>query len=171
MIGAKTEPSDGVESGRLAQLYLRHGHEAVRLGYLLTGDRAVAEDLAQEAFVRIAGRLGHLRDPEAFAAYLRRTVVNLSRMHFRRRRLERAHAEKERPPPHFGEPEADVATQEALRAGLLRLPHRQRAAIVLRYYADLPDTETADVLGCSRATVRSLISRGMERLRAEFRGE
>src|SRR6266487_3208486 len=79
------------ETGRLGELYLRHADAAARLAYLLTRDHALAEDLVQEAFVRLAGRLLHLRDPEAFDAYLRRTVVNLSNSYFRRKRVERAY--------------------------------------------------------------------------------
>src|SRR6266516_7330756 len=77
--------------GRLAELYVRHSAEATRLAYMLTGDRQLAEDLVQDAFVRLAGRLVHLRDPGAFDAYLRRTVTNLSNSHFRRKRVERAY--------------------------------------------------------------------------------
>ena len=71
-------------------MYLTHGSAALRLAFLLTGNRALAEDIAQDAFARMAGRLAHLRDPAAFGAYLRQTVVNLVRMHWRRERLERA---------------------------------------------------------------------------------
>src|SRR6266581_5976856 len=82
------------DTGRLGELYVRHADDAVRLAYLLTGDRALAEDLVQDAFVKLAGRLAHLRDPDAFDAYLRRTVVNLANSHFRRKRLERAYVER-----------------------------------------------------------------------------
>ena len=156
-----------VEGGRLGELYAVHAAGATRLAYLLTGDRGVAEDLVQEAFVRIAGRLGHLRDPSAFQAYLRRTVINLSRMHFRKQKTERTYLEREanlRPPE--GE-QRDVAASEAMRAALLRLPERQRAAIVLRFYEDLSDSATGQVMRCPSGTVRSLVSRGMETLRRE----
>ena len=83
------------EDTRLGELYVRHASDAVRLAYLLTGDRALAEDLVQDAFVKLAGRLVHLRDPGAFEAYLQRTVVNLSRSHFRRRKVERAYVDRE----------------------------------------------------------------------------
>src|SRR4026209_485500 len=83
------------EDTRLGGLYVRHASDAVRLAYLLTGDRALAEDLVQNAFVKLAGRLAHLRDPAAFEAYLQRTVVNLSRSYFRRRKVERAYLERE----------------------------------------------------------------------------
>src|SRR2546430_17547386 len=77
------------DTGRLGELYVRHADDAIRLAYLLTGDRALAEDLVQDAFVRLAGRLAHLPDPGAFEAYLRRTVANLRNSHFRRRKVER----------------------------------------------------------------------------------
>lgn len=79
------------EGGRLAELYVSHAAEAIRLAYVLTGDRQLAEDLVQDAFVKLAGRLAHLRDPGAFDSYLRRTVVNLTNSYFRRKRLERAY--------------------------------------------------------------------------------
>src|SRR5439155_1804654 len=88
MLRAGAQPAERVEGGRLAELFLQHGDGAVRLAYLLTGDRALAEDLAQDAFVRLAGRLVHLRDPGAFDAYLRGTVVNLTHSYFRRKRVE-----------------------------------------------------------------------------------
>src|SRR4030095_15049822 len=68
--------------------------EGIRLAYLLTGDRALAEDLVQEAFARFVGRLPYLRNPEPFAAYLRTPIVTLSRSHFRHAKVERAYAER-----------------------------------------------------------------------------
>src|ERR687887_2103997 len=94
MLTPSVERMAAPETGRLGDLYLRHADEAVRLAYLLTGDRHLAEDLVQDAFVRLAGRLVHLRDPGAFHAYLRRTIVNLSNSYFRRRRVERAYLER-----------------------------------------------------------------------------
>src|SRR5919198_5236446 len=96
MLSPSVERMAGPETGRLGDLYLRHADEAVRLAYLLTGDRHLAEDLVQDTFVRLAGRLVHLRDPGAFHAYLRRTVVNLTNSHYRRKRLERAYLRRER---------------------------------------------------------------------------
>src|SRR5215470_13231559 len=91
---------------RLADLYVAYAPEGVRLAYLLTGDWAAAEDLVQEAFVRLVGRLRHLRDPAAFGAYLRRTIVNLATSQFRRRRVERAYLERTAALPHReGNPE------------------------------------------------------------------
>lgn len=156
---------------RLGELYLAHADGALRLAYLLTGDRTLADDLVQDAFVYLAGRLSHLRNPDSFDAYLRRTVVNLANMYFRRRKVERAYLENSARDRGGSAGDPDIALLQTLRAALLHLPHRQRAAVVLRYYLDLPDAETADILRCRRGTVRSLLSRGMESLRAELRGE
>ena len=111
--------------GSLEERYVRHAPEAVRLAYLLTGDAATAEDLAHEAFIKVAGRFHHLRNPEAFAAYLRKTVVNLSMSHHRRKRVERDHLAREasRPAPTSVDP-SDVEGRDSRRAPLLRGPSR-----------------------------------------------
>ena len=164
----KGEASTG---GRLADLSVRHSPAGLRLAYLLTGDRTLAEDLFQEAFARLIGRLQHLRYPDAFDSYLRRTIVNLSASHFRHRAVEREFLEREAPrAPHVSK-EPDVVTHEAMRRALLSLPKRQRAAIVLRFYEDLSEQETADFLRCRPGTVRSLVSRGMAALRTDLRGD
>lgn len=150
---------------RLAEIYERSAPAGFRLAYLLTGDRALAEDLVQEAFLRFVGRLHHLRDPEAFDGYLRRTIVNLSRDVFRHRAVERSHLERRSAELREGHTDRDVAAYESMRIALLSLPERQRAAIVLRYYEDLHESEIAHVLRCRPATVRSLVARGLEALR------
>src|SRR4030095_13398602 len=104
--------------GVLADLYERHAPAAGRLAYLLTGDLVLAEDLVQEAFVRVVGRFRHLRVPDAFEAYLRRTIVNLHTSQLRRRRLERAYLEGEgRAEASTTDPDVD-AREELWRAGL-----------------------------------------------------
>jgi RNA polymerase sigma-70 factor (sigma-E family) len=159
------------EGGRLAELYAHHAAEAIRLAYLLTGDRLLAEDLVQDAFVKLAGRLVHLRDPGAFDAYLRRTVVNLTNSHFRRKRLERAYLRRTgaEPPAFTDAPDTDRRTE--LWNDLQRLPARQRTAIVLRIYEDLPESRVAEILGCRPGTVRSLVSRGLSQLRIHVRSD
>lgn len=162
----------GEERGRLAELYARHATEAIRLAYLLTGDRALAEDLAQDAFVKLAGRLAHLRDPDAFEAYLRRTVVNLSHSHFRRKRTERAYLAREASRTRTGSVDVpDVERRDELWRDLQRLPIRQRTVIVLRIYEDLPEQRVAEILGCRPGTVRSLLSRGLSELRIHVRSD
>jgi RNA polymerase sigma-70 factor (sigma-E family) len=157
--------------GRLAELYRRHAPAAARLAYLLTGDRTLSEDLVQEAFVRLAGRFVDMRNPDAFEAYLRRTVVNLANSHFRRLRVERAYLERQRQAPSEARKAfPDLESRDELWQALQRLSVRQRAAIVLRFYEDLSEREIAEVLGCPPGTVKSLISRGMDALRGQVRG-
>jgi RNA polymerase sigma factor (sigma-70 family) len=157
--------TDQGRSSRLTEVYVRSAPAGFRLAYLLTGDRALAEDLVQEAFLRFVGRLHHLRDPEAFDGYLRRTIVNLSNDAFRRRAIERAYLERRAGEFRECHIDRDVAAYESMRAALLSLPPRQRAAIVLRYYEDLHESEIGDLRRCRPATVRSLVARGLEALR------
>jgi RNA polymerase sigma-70 factor (sigma-E family) len=152
----------------LADLYERHADDAVGLAYLLTGDRALAQDLMQEAFVRIARRFVHIRDPDAFGRYLRRSIVNLANSHFRRRAIERRHAASGAVPDR-GE-DADVGDRVTLRAAIVRLPIRQRTALVLRFYEDLPEREIADLMGCGTGAVKQLVYRAMGTLRREIGG-
>jgi len=155
----------------LEDLYRRHSNAAFGFAFLLTGDRYAAQDLVQEAFVRMVGRFEHLRHREAFDAYLRRTVLNLFLSSRRRARLERAHAERERAVAITPAGEPDVAAREDLWRALLELPPRQRAALVLRYYEDMSEQRTAEVMGSSVAAVKSLVQRGTEALRTRIGSE
>jgi RNA polymerase sigma-70 factor (sigma-E family) len=154
---------------RLGELYQRHAPDAARLAFLLTGDRALAEDLVQEAFVRLYGRFQDLRTPEAFGWYLRRTMINLVHSHFRHQRVVRDHLRGEEQGGfvfgHSGV--SDVEARHDMWQMLLRLPERQRAALVLRFYEDLTLGQIAEVLSCPVGTVKSLVFRGLERLRQE----
>src|SRR5437867_2269988 len=161
-----------VPAGSLTDLYVRHMPGAIGLAFLLVGDRSLAEDLAQEAFVRLTGRFRHLRAPEAFPSYLRRTVLNLCLSHLRRARVERAWLEKEQGRARdtaWGEP--DLTARDELWEALHRLTARQRAAVVLRYYEDLSEHQAAEAMGVSVPAVRSLVARGMETLRRHVRRE
>jgi RNA polymerase sigma-70 factor (sigma-E family) len=137
-------------------LYRERYDPMVRLAYLLTGSRAVAEELVQDAFVAVHGAWDRARTP---SAYLRTTVVNRCRSWGRRQSLEQRRA----PAP----PEPTVLVADELWDVLQTLPARQRAAIVLRFYEDLPDDEIAEILGCKTGTVRTAIFRGLEKLRQE----
>jgi RNA polymerase sigma-70 factor (sigma-E family) len=175
MLNADVERMSRTETGGLGELYVRHADAAVRLAYLLTGDMALAEDLVQDAFVRLAGRLVHLRDPGAFDAYLRRTVVNLANSHFRRRKVERAYLQRAKGSVevHAAAPggERTVEDRDEVWGALRRVTARQRAALVLRFYEDLSERQVADILGCRPGTVKSLVSRGLETLRDEIPGQ
>ena len=164
----ETERPKGFTAPRLEELYERHAQAAVRLGYLLTGDRELARDLVQDAFVKLARRLVHLRQPSSFEWYLRRMMVNLAISNARRVKAERARVERLARMPHVGAAsDHDVPAREDLRRALLRLPERQRAAVVLRFYEDLSVEQTADVMACPAGTVKSLVSRAMDSLRLE----
>lgn len=143
-------------------LYRAHVGEARRVAYLSVGDIAHAEDIVQEAFVRVLGRFGDIRKPAAFRTYLLRTIVSLSKNHFRRRSLERRHPHM--PPAPVGAP---IEPDDDLLNALRKLPYRQRAAVVLRYCQDLSENETAEILHTSTKAVQSLVRRGLATLKKE----
>lgn len=157
--------------GRAADLYQQHAANAVQLAYLLTGNRHLAEDLAQDAFVRLFGRFQELRKPEAFAFYLRRTIVNLSRDHFRRLQRERALLRRQPGDAKDDDQLSRVDARDELLQALQTLPPRQRAAVVLRFCESLSEHEAAEVLETSVGAVNSLVSRGLTTLRRQVRSE
>jgi RNA polymerase sigma-70 factor (sigma-E family) len=159
------------DATRLEELYERHAGEAVRLAYVITADGELARDIAQEAFVRIAGRFRHLRSPDAFDVYLRRTVVNLCMSHFRRARVEREYLRREATAREHVTEQPELGERDELRAALRRLPIRQRTAIVLRYFEDLSQEQVAAAMGCSVPAARSLVSHAMDTLRTIVRSE
>ncbi len=131
----------------------------LRLACLLVGSRAIAEEIVQDAFVVVGERWAELEKP---GGYLRSTVVNGCRMALRRRATERRYA--------YCDPATIDGPSELidLRSALGRLSERGRAAIVLRYFVDLPDAEIAELLGCRIATVRSIVHRSLRTLRKEL---
>lgn len=142
------------------------GDRLLRLAFQLCHDRAGAEDLVQQALEQVYRRWGrHGTDVEHAEAYARRAVVN---EYLRRRRLRSATelVTDVLPDVASAPPDAMVAERDAMWRALGVLPGRQRAALVLRYYEDLPDRDIAAVLDCRQATVRSLIARGLHALRA-----
>ena len=158
---AKARPPDRIED-----LYVRFAPGGFRLAYLLTGDRQVAEDCVQDAFVRVVGRLGHIRSGLAFDAYLRRTIVNLTKNTWRRRAVERAHAPVVAlSRAYVASDESSVVDRLAVWQAILLLPMRQRTAIVLRFYEDLTEDDIASIMRCRPGTARSLVARGMATLR------
>jgi RNA polymerase sigma-70 factor (sigma-E family) len=147
-----------------AGVFNLHHRRAVRLAYLLCSDAAQAEDIAAEAFAKVFVRWqrGEVRD---VGAYLRRTVVNEANSRLRRRYLERREASR-RTGDDRGVQRLDdgAADRDEVWRAIQRLPDRQRRAVVLRYYEDLSEAETAELLGCSVGTVKSQVSRGLTRL-------
>lgn len=140
----------------LADVYRREYGAMVRLAHLITGSNEVAEDLVQDSFVRLHRNWDRALEP---GAYLRTVVVNRCRSWQRRAVLERRHLSRSEPIP------ASVADEaRELLDALASLGARQRAALVLRFYADLPEAEIARLLGCRPGTVKSLVHRGLRRL-------
>ncbi len=146
-----------------ADFAAEHGLELVRFAGLVCGDAALAEDLVQDTFVALYRRYGDTLPLAAPLAYARKSIVNAAISHARRRIPE---------PTVTGElpdsPRLDVidgGEQDAMWRALLTLAERQRAVLVLRYYVDLPDQQIATVLGCRRATVRSLARSALAALR------
>jgi RNA polymerase sigma-70 factor (sigma-E family) len=150
----------------LTALVAQSGDRLLRVGYQLTHDRAAAQDLVQEALLKVYGSVRrHGRTPEDWYAYLRRAVIN----EFMRTR--RLHSSTEvvtaivPERPVTGCLEDQVADRAQLWAALGTLSARQRAVLVLRYYEGLADHEIAGLLGCRDASVRSLASRGLAVMR------
>ena len=155
----------------MGELYAYHAPRAMRLAFLLTGSLAAAEDLVQDAFIRVVAKSPRLREEDAFGAYLRTTIVNLHTSLLRRRKVERRYLAAEAARPTVVHAAADIDLRAEMWSKLQALPARQRAALVLRYYEDLPGKQVAECLGCSHAAARTLISRGLDALRIEMRGE
>lgn len=153
---------------RLRDLYVEFGPEAGRLAYLLVGDADAAQDIAQEAFVRVGSRLSRLKDPHNARFYLRTTVINLCRAHWRRRARELRRREMDSWVPIQEDHGARVDQRTEMIAALQRLPARQRAALVLRFYEDLSEHQTAELLSCPVGTVKSSVSRALQTLRGEL---
>lgn len=139
-------------------LYANQREPMVRLAHLIVGSNAVAEEIAQEAFVRVHDRWERTRNP---GAYLRVTVLNLCRSHLRRLRLERSRTP---PMPTM----TDMPELDETWNAVCRLPYRQRAVLVLRYYLDLPEAEIAEALRCRVGTVKSAHHRAIAALRKEL---
>jgi RNA polymerase sigma-70 factor (sigma-E family) len=152
------------EAERFGELFAAHQDRALRLAYVLCGDAAAAEDVVADAFARMypRWRRGDVDDP---GAYLRRAVVNHVRGRFRRLATQRRHEATRAATRHRPDLEALVAQRESVRAALLSLPPRQRAAVVLRHLEDMSEADTAALLGISVGAVKSSVARGLERLR------
>ena len=152
-----TEATERVPRSELALLYERRFPPMVRLAHLITGSNAVAADLVQDAFLKVAPRLDAIDTPDA---YLRTVVVNECRSWLRRREVERRHAPEVASEHAALPPEVDEIWQ-----ALAGLSERQRAALVLRFYEDLPLEEIARTLGCRLGTAKSLVHRGLAALK------
>jgi DNA-directed RNA polymerase specialized sigma24 family protein len=169
VLGRQSDVHDAVVSRGLGRESVEDGYRRlrpgmVRLAHLLLGSPELAEDVVHDAFLACASRWTTLATPEA---YVRTAVVNHARSAMRRAGRDRDKAER------FGRslalsvglPELDE-TWAVLRG----LPERQRLALVLRFYEDLPEADIARLIGCRPGTVKSLIHRGLAKVRTEVMG-
>ena len=148
-------------------MFNEHGQGLVRMVRLFVDDRNAAEDLVQEAFIRLARSAHRIEDPRKAAAYLRSIVLNLARDHNRRGLVSLRH----RLPL-----DDDVASvedtvvlseeHEQVVEALRELPHRQRDCLILRYFDELGVDDIAETLGISRNSVKTHLTRGMRALEA-----
>lgn len=151
----------------VAELFAAEAVRLVSLARFFVDDRTAAEDLVQEAFIRLSRSAHRIRDHERAAAYLRSIVINLARDHNRRGLVSLRH----RPPAVPDEPSAEeqATVSESRRevvAALRSLPHRQRDCVALRYYLELPIDEIATTLGLSANSVKTHLQRGLRSLAA-----
>lgn len=134
----------------------------LRFAYFVAGDAADAQDLVQEAFVKI-WRAGARADEPGFRSYARKTILNVNRKRFRRGRTERAAAVATRAAPIVEGP--DLGGRDEMWNAILTLSARQRACIALRFYEDMSEREVAEALGTSVGSVKKHTDRAMQKLR------
>jgi RNA polymerase sigma-70 factor (sigma-E family) len=171
LVGTVTRSTEAVASedvdSLVARLFSAEAARLVSLARFFVDDRTAAEDLVQEAFIRLARSAHRIRDEERAAAYLRSIVINLARDHNRRGLVSLRH----RPPAVPDEPSAEhtAAARESrleVVAALRDLPRRQRDCVVLRYYLELSIEQIAATLEVSPNSVKTHLQRGLKTLGA-----
>jgi RNA polymerase sigma-70 factor (sigma-E family) len=160
----------------LRTVYERDYRRLVDMARLLLDRERDAEEVVQDAFVRVWASWPRVRDKEHPAGYVRMTVVNLARSGLRRRVLERVsrsrtfvalepNASQSLSAEQLSE---DLERDRGVQAAVHQLPRRQREAVVLRYFEDLSTAETAAAMGCSPGAVKAYLSRGLATLRGSL---
>jgi RNA polymerase sigma-70 factor (sigma-E family) len=165
----KTEDADvggWTASRHVTELYQAHALSLARLALVMLGDSSAAEDVVQDAFLGLYRRWDRLADPAVAQAYLRTSVLNGCRTALSRRSRHGVPTGDDAAlgGPAFESAEATVVhgeEQRAVLAAIRRLPARQREALVLRYYLDLTEEQTAEAMRVSRGTVKSATSRAI----------
>ncbi|MGK3937339.1 SigE family RNA polymerase sigma factor [Streptomyces caeruleatus] len=163
---AEDTTAAGTTVDHLTETYRAHYRSLLGLAALLLDDTASCEDVVQEAFIRVHSARKRVRDPEKTLAYLRQTVVNLSRSALRRRILGLKLLSKPMPDMASAEEGAyDQLERDSLIKAMKGLQRRQREVLVLRYFADMTEAQVADTLGISLGSVKAYGSRGIAALR------
>jgi RNA polymerase sigma-70 factor (sigma-E family) len=159
-----TLPTDADRA--VEQLYDLYQRQMVRVAVVLVRDTATAEDVVQDAFIAVHRAWDRIHDKDATLAYLHRSVINAARSHLRRRsvvvRLAIFRQEE-----HLSAEDTVMKDQlpGPLATAIAALPRREREAVLLRYYLDLPEKETAEALGLGLGSVKAYSSRGLAKLR------
>ena len=153
-------PAESADEAGFVAFFREQYSSTVRLAGLLSGDRASAEDLAQDAFSSLRSRFVELDNP---AAYLHTTLVNLCH---NQRRSDRQESSRLARHGHSPTMVSDRAAE--LDATLKRLPYEERAVVVLRYWLGLSEAEIAECLGCRPGTVKSRSARALKKIRKEL---
>jgi RNA polymerase sigma-70 factor (sigma-E family) len=157
-----TDTSSPRAEQAVAGLYAEHALGLVRLAVIMTGDRAGAEDIVQDAFLGLYRRWDQLADVSFPLAYLRASVLNGCRSALRRQSRLRSAVVGADVPGESAEARALLSEeQRAVAVAIRRLPDRQREALILRYYLDMSEEEVAHTMGISRGTVKSATSRAL----------
>lgn len=157
---------DGDAAETVTSLYQAHAVGFIRLAVVFLGDVGTAEDVVQEAFCGLYRRWRHLHEPAKALEYVRTAVFNGCRSQLRAR-TRAEHREPRHWAGHSASAEEDALVQEEHRqvlAALRGLPPRQREALVLRYFLDLSEADTAEAMGVSQGTVKSTTSRALTTL-------
>jgi RNA polymerase sigma-70 factor (sigma-E family) len=142
------------------------GRSLLRSAYLLTGNMADAEDLVQSALAKTYQAWDRIQDRNALDGYVRRAIVNTHISWWRRRRVDE-YPTDEIPDQPAADALGTSELHDTLQRAIDRLPQRMRAAVVLRYFEDMTESEVADVLGVSQGTVKSTVSRAVAKLRTD----
>ncbi len=158
----------------LVALYRQEADRLVGLLHAYCGERAIAEELCHDAFLKLRGALHRIEDPARAPAYLRSIALNLARSAFRRRAVAARYQRQQGPTADARPADHDVVLRDDQRAvidALQRLSGRQRACLVLRYYEDRSEREIAEILGLSPNSVKVHVRRGMKALSNLLEGE
>lgn len=165
-VDAEDSPAPGTTVDHLTETYQTHYRSLLGLAALLLDDTASCEDVVQEAFIRVHSARRRVRDPQKTLAYLRQTVVNLSRSALRRRIVGLKLLSKPMPDmPSAEEGAYEQLERDQLIRAMRGLQRRQREVLVLRYFADMTEVQVAETLGLSLGSVKAYGSRGIAALR------
>jgi RNA polymerase sigma-70 factor (sigma-E family) len=157
-------PAAGARSA-LCDLYGVRYQSLVRLAAVVVQDAETAEEVVQDSFMALYGAWSRLHETSKARAYLRQSVVNRAMSVLRHRAVEKKYAAALASEESTEQEIIILLERSALVAALRRLPARQREAVVLRFYADLPEADVAKAMGISRGAVKSHVARGVSTLR------